>query len=394
MKIVKKHIIFLFSILLLVSVLISYKIYRFNAFIWLPDYIFGSSSIKESQGPIDIIFVVVDHWEPNGKIDILNTWMNSYRKLADKHLDFDGIKLRHTWYYPIEQFRGYEVDSLVQLCREGYGEIEVHLHHRDDNSQSLGRLFKAGIDSLHAHKALLSPDGQTHFSFVHGNWALDNSIASQCGVNDEINILLKLGCYADLTFPAMKQPSQPALVNKIYYAKDDPLKPKSYNKGMQSKVGLQTESDQLMLIEGPLIIDWTDWRFKSHPTIEDGNLYWEIPTSTHRFKKWFEANVHVLGRPNWVFIKVFTHGAMLKNGGYDNILGENMDQMLTVIEEKCNDGKKYRLHYMTAREAYNVIKAAEKGLNGNPNNYRDYILKPYVYPISKQIQGEKNVKTK
>jgi hypothetical protein len=382
-KYIKKYIILLVVILLVFGVFINYKLYRFNAFIWLPDYIFNSPSIKESQEPIDIIFVVVDHWEPNGKVNILNTWMNSYRKLADKHIDSDGIKLRHTWYYPIEQFRGYEIDSLVKLCREGYGEIEVHLHHRGDNSQSLRRLFRAGMDSLRAHKALLSPDGQTHFSFIHGNWALDNSIASQCGVNDEITILLELGCYADLTFPAMKQLSQPALVNKIYYAKDDPLKPKSYNKGVQSRVGLETDPEQLMLIEGPLVIDWTDWRFKFHPTIEDGNLYWEIPTNLHRFELWLKANVHVLGRPNWVFIRPFTHGAELKNGGFENILGENMDQMLTAIEEKYNDGEKYRLHYMTAREAYNVIKTAEAGMNGNPANYRDYILKPYFYSISK-----------
>jgi hypothetical protein len=32
---------------------------------------------------------------------------------------------------------------------------------------------------------------------------------------------------------------------------------------------------------------------------------------------------------------------------------------------------------MTAREAYNVVKAAEDGKDGNPENYRDYrIPKP------------------
>jgi len=33
---------------------------------------------------------------------------------------------------------------------------------------------------------------------------------------------------------------------------------------------------------------------------------------------------------------------------------------------------------MTAREAYNVVRAAENGQSGNPENYRDYELpKPW-----------------
>jgi hypothetical protein len=43
---------------------------------------------------------------------------------------------------------------------------------------------------------------------------------------------------------------------------------------------------------------------------------------------------------------------------------------------------------MTAREVYNCIKAAEKGLKGNPNEYRDYILKPYLYKIDNSKEGE------
>jgi hypothetical protein len=34
------------------------------------------------------------------------------------------------------------------------------------------------------------------------------------------------------------------------------------------------------------------------------------------------------------------------------------------------------LHYVTAREVYNIIKAAEAGLTGSPHDYRDYELPP------------------
>jgi len=361
-----------------------YKFYNQNGFIWLSDYMFNSPSFEEQDEIVDLVFVVVDHWEPGGHMDVVSRWVNSYQELADKHVDSDGIKLQHTWYYPIDQFRGAEVDSLAMICAAGYGDVELHLHHHGDNSTSLRMKLSAGLDSLQAHGALISPDGLDHWSFVHGNWALDNSRQTEygdmCGVNDEITILKELGCYADFTFPAMTHEAQPSLVNKIYYCIDDPDEPKSHDRGVRAKVGRQPDSNEFMIFEGPYVIDWTDWQFRTHPTFDDGNLYWEIKTSRHRFDVWLDANVHVEGRPNWVFIRPFTHGAVLSGSGYDNILGRNIDQMLTEVEKHYRDNPKYRLHYMTAREAYNVVKAAEDGKDGNPNEYRDYRIEPYLYP--------------
>jgi hypothetical protein len=64
------------------------------------------------------------------------------------------------------------------------------------------------------------------------------------------------------------------------------------------------------------------------------------------------------------------------------VLGDDMDKTLTYLEKNYNDGKKYRLHYVTAREAYNIVKAAEAGLTGNPEKYRDYLVKKYKYTES------------
>ena len=44
------------------------------------------------------------------------------------------------------------------------------------------------------------------------------------------------------------------------------------------------------------------------------------------------------------------------------------------LERSYNDGQRHVLHYVTAREVYNIIKAAEHGRQGNPGEYRDYIL--------------------
>ena len=48
------------------------------------------------------------------------------------------------------------------------------------------------------------------------------------------------------------------------------------------------------------------------------------------------------------------------------------------MRERYNDGEKWLLHYVTAREMYNIVRAAEDGHSGNPGDYRDYeVLPPF-----------------
>jgi hypothetical protein len=60
-----------------------------------------------------------------------------------------------------------------------------------------------------------------------------------------------------------------------------------------------------------------------------------------------------------------------------------MDESSSYVEERYNDGVQYRLHYMTARELYNVVKAAEaEEPNENPAVYRDYRVQRPSYCTS------------
>ena len=386
MKLMRRVILIVVILAVSASGWIGYRLYSSNMMIWLPNYVLEDNSVEPVEGVTDIIFFVPDHWEPGGNLEPLNLSLKGYRSLCDQHKDADGIGFQASFFYPINSFRGFEVDSLVKMCAQGGGDIEVHLHHHGDTPETFRLKMLAGIDSLRAHGALISPDGDTHFSFVHGNWALDNSRVYQgrdmCGVNNEIEILQELGCYADFTFPALTHTAQPTIVNEIYYCVDDPDKPKSHDSGVPTRVGYHPRANEFMIFEGPLVVDWADWQSVTHPTFEDGNLYYEMETNLHRFEVWLNANIHVEGRSNWVFVRPFTHGCHLRaEGSYENIYGENMHRMLTEVERLYNDGQKYRLHYVTAREAYNIVKAAEDGKNGNPNDFRDYVLKPYQYQM-------------
>ena len=101
----------------------------------------------------------------------------------------------------------------------------------------------------------------------------------------------------------------------------------------------------------------------------------DLPTS-ERVDDWIRKNIHVKGRPEWIFVKIFTHGAIAED--HEAVLGAWRDKMQTYLEKNYNDGKNYVLHYVTAREAYNIAKAAEAGKKGNPNAYRDFLIPPYV----------------
>jgi hypothetical protein len=91
---------------------------------------------------------------------------------------------------------------------------------------------------------------------------------------------------------------------------------------------------------------------------------------------WVKTAIHVRGKTEWIIIKTSMHGA--EDG--TAVSGKEMDEIFNYLEKKYNDGKNYVLHYVTARELYNIIKAIEAGEPGtDPEDYRDYKINPPVY---------------
>src|SRR5262249_23584036 len=150
-------------------------------------------------------------------------------------------------------------------------------------------------------------DGRTHFSFVHGNFSLDNGDRDDylCGVNDEIGLLRELGCFADFTFPSIYQNAEPRSINQIYAVKDDP-QPKSYDRRLPL-TALRSGRADLMIVEGPLLFGPSATLRHLFLDLEDGNIHSAINASPKRVDRWVKADVHVDGRPDWIFIKLFAH---------------------------------------------------------------------------------------
>jgi len=110
------------------------------------------------------------------------------------------------------------------------------------------------------------------------------------------------------------------------------------------------------------------------PRIENADVRQSNPPSADRNDIWVEQHIHVKGRPEWVFVKVHTHGC--QENDMETLLGAPAEAMYADLEARYNDGKRHVLHYVSAREMVNIIKAAEEGRTGNPHDYRDYFLKP------------------
>lgn len=343
--------------------------------------------------PIHLFFCMTDHYEPGtggipeaeerAKVDTL---LEVYPQIADKHQDADGRKPTRTWFFPPHYHRYGNLKKLVKLSDQGYGEIEIHLHHgkhQPDTEENLRETLDTIVDEYSQFGIFGEVEGEKKYGFIHGDWALANSRNNQfCGVNNEIEILRETGCYADYTHPSRPE-STPRQMNTIHYSTSSSEHPKSYNRGVlaqANKVG--DESDQLLLIQGPL----HPLQLGSHiATVRPiGDEIAGAPyTTKERIKRWVETAVHVDGKPDWVFIKTHTHGAT----DSDFVLGQEFEDILTELEAAYNDGEKYILHYVTAREMYNLVKAAEDGKGDeNPIELMNYKVSAPQYDTSCNIE--------
>jgi hypothetical protein len=325
-----------------------------------------------------VLFCLVDHFEPVADAQV-EAWLVRYPRLASRHRDSDGRCPQHTWFYPGEQYREDYLESLAGLCRRGCGDIELHLHHGFDTAETLKAKITDAVRLFTRHGALVTsgPVPLVTYGFIHGNMALDNSREDPryCGVNNELEVLEATGCYADFSMPTAPARSQTRKINAVYYAVDDPSAPKSHDTGRDAQVGQGNAG--LLIIQGPLGLDWRNRKLGLLPRIDAGEITGRNPGTRARIARWVRQRVHAKGRPDWIVVKVSCHGAEPRH--WEALLGGAADAMYSTLETEFRDRAGFRLHYVTARELYNIVKAAEAGKDGDPGAFRDYVIPPYGY---------------
>jgi hypothetical protein len=359
-------------------------------------YVKNRNKHARANKRVHIIFCICDHYEPaTGNVDIdtatrrVDELLDLYPKIANKYKDSDGVIPKRTWFFPPHYHRNGWLRKLVFLCERGYGEIELHLHHgkvEPDTSDNLRATLLKCIDDYSIFGIFGEKNGVKRYGFIHGDWALDNSRHGKyCGVNDELTILQETGCYADFTFPCRNE-ANPVTLNSIYYATDDPCGPKSHNKGVPVCVnGREVDNslrNRLMIIEGPIHPLYSGDRLVPIRIMSDAIDNAER-VSKRRMQCWEETGISVIGKEEWIIIKTHMHGASDGNVS----LGSDMDELFGYFHEKYNNNHDYALHYVTARELYNIIKAAEAGESGdNPAAYRNYEISVPRYDSSPNVR--------
>lgn len=274
----------------------------------------------------------------------------------------------------MEMYESSHLELLARLCRDGFGEVEVHLHHERDTAENLrgGLLaYTRLISTRHGLLARKRQEGTLAYGFVHGDWALNNSgpDGRNCGVDGELEILRETGCYADFTFPSAPSRTQTRKINSLYYAATDLHCRHAHETGID--VGkLPMPSNSLMLIQGPLRLDWGRRKCGFIPRIENGCIQRGQAPDMERLQTWLDARIQVPGRPDWFFVKLHTHGGPEKN--QQVLLGEPMVRFHKELAARAACDRDFCFHYVTAREMYNLVRAAESGWNGAVDEARDF----------------------
>jgi len=336
---------------------------------WLLPYLLTAEKRRDPKpgDPIHVLICICDHYEPKlgGVSPIManqrvQRWVAEYPRQFSRFRDSDGRSPRHTFFFPVEEYEPEYLDSLGELCRAGFGEVEIHLHHDNDNADHLRQTLLEFKTLLHERHGLLGRDkltGEITYGFIHGNWALDNARRDGrwCGVNNELDVLRETGCYADFTLPSAPSETQTRKINSIYWAVDDPARPKSHNWGVD--VGASPRPDRsLLMIQGPLLLDWQRRKWGIAPGIENACIQGSQPPSMARLDLWLRAGVQVASRPDWYFVKLHTHGANEAN--MPVLLGDPMVRFHEQLAQRASLDRDFQFHYVTSRELANLALAA------------------------------------
>jgi len=332
-----------------------------NMNVWISSYI--RQKKLSSKDKRSVYVCLADHYEPyfggvsqDQARELVNNWTVKYREVANRHSDSQGNPPQHTYFYPIEEYDEYVIDELKKLTQEGYGDVEIHLHHDDDTAENLEETLIDFKELLFEKHGLLRKDdsGNIAYGFIHGNWALDNSRPDGrwCGVNNEIDVLLRTNCVYDMTMPSAPSDTQTSTINSIYWAKDDGS-PKSHDKGILASKGNWNDSD-LLMVQGPLMLNWRNRKLGLIPRIESGELSGDAPPSLDRIKLWENAGISVKNQEDHIFIKIHTHGLQKANTEmfFDN---NGFEILWTELESLYKNSDGYVLYYVTAWEMYKKI---------------------------------------
>jgi hypothetical protein len=120
-------------------------------------------------------------------------------------------------------------------------------------------------------------------------------------------------------------------------------------------VGDWARKGELLLVQGPLALNWSDRKFGLMPRIESSEISADALPTPARVSLWERAGIGVRGAEDHLFIKVHTHGAEERTAAA--LLDGGLDRLWSELERRFRDRPGYALHYVSAWEMYEKLQA-------------------------------------
>lgn len=334
-----------------------------HAELWFPGYLRDRIGRLSRPAPRRLWVAITDHYEPlcqkasmETALDRVARWQEAWPRIADAApRDAAGRTPCYSFFYPQEEYRPELLAPLAEMTRQGIGDVEVHIHHRDETPEGFTRKITEFCRQLRNDHGLLHDHrGKMVFAFIHGNWALDNSHPKgvDCGLTGEIELLRDLGCYADFTMPSIPSPTQGRIVNQVYWCTGTPGRAKAFDRGIEASVGGGSRGD-LLMITGPAGL-----RFGGRlvPRVEMGEIAHNDPPTEQRVQQWLKLAPQI---GDEMFLKVHTHGAREDNA--DTLLGtgsraSGLEQMFRWLHEETQR-RGIELRWASAYDMFCAVEA-------------------------------------
>lgn len=267
---------------------------------------------------------------------------------------------------PGEQYRPAWLNTLADLARQGLGEVELHLHHAATTPRACAATSSSSRPTRSTGHLSRDPDRAPALRLhpqATGPLANARKDERTGRVDEAIPLLFDTGCYADFTFPAAPDESQPNIVNQMYWPVGDLAKTARLRAG-RARVG-EVKRNRVLVIEArsasrregkdPNLIENSSISAREPGT--DGNACGagSRRTSTSR------------GGPTGCSSRCTPHGAPDAQGASLLAREGAASPRARPLQRRRGVG----VRYLSAREMFNVAVAAMEGREGDPNQYRD-----------------------
>ena len=352
---------------------------------WLVPYLLQRGRrLRRPHGPIHVLICIADHFEPR-----MGNVLRRSRSVARREMgratiprcsgsfrDSDGRTPRHTFFYPIEEYDAEHLDALAGLCRAGYGEVEIHLHHDNDTAENLRETLAGGPGSLPIPSWPARPrpeDRPARFRLHPRQLGAGQFAARRPMVRRQ---------------QRARRPARDGLLRRFHV----PLGPQPDPAAQDQQHLLRDRRSPAAPLARPRDRRRDRAGTRRWPDADPGPAraglarppLGPVPAHRERLSPGQSAAAHRSpgplaqgaspgpGRPDWFFVKLHAHGA--PESSHEVLLGEPMVRFHQDLADRARRDPDFHYHYVTAREMYNLVKAAEEGWSGTVAEALDYHL--------------------